>query len=162
MKFTCLLLLIALCHNQAIGQTKSITGVVVSDSANAPLEGVTISVKGGVSSVTTDKNGRFTLNAPLGKTILVYSYVGYERGDVEVPESGEISISMKKLDLKMDEIVVVGYGTQKRSKLTGAVAKVDPEEVQDIPVANIAAALRGRVAGLGVTQVSGRPGAALR
>ncbi|MCH5720277.1 TonB-dependent receptor plug domain-containing protein [Niabella hibiscisoli] len=130
----------------------------MSDSANSPLEGVTVNVKGGVSAGTTDKNGRFTLKLPAGKVQLQFSYVGYENLDAEVPESGTMMVTMKKMDLSMDQIVVVGYGAQKRSKITGAIATVNPEDIQDVPVANIAAALRGRVAGLSVDQFSGRPG----
>ncbi|MEI6950302.1 SusC/RagA family TonB-linked outer membrane protein [Paraflavisolibacter sp. H34] len=161
LKFGCLPLFLTICQVRAIGQTKTVTGVVVSDSAHAPIEGVTVTARGSAQATTTDKNGRFTLKAPAGKVVLTYSYVGFERGETTVPESGEISILMKKLDLKMDEVVVVGYGSQKKSKLTGAVVRVNPEEIQDLPVANIAAALRGRVAGLGVSQVSGRPGAGI-
>jgi len=133
----------------------------VSDSANSPLEGVTVNVKGGVSAGTTDKNGRFSLKLPAGKVQLQFSYVGYENLEAEVPASGKIIITMKKMDLSMEQIVVVGYGAQKRSKITGAIATVNPEDIQDVPVANIAAALRGRVAGLSVDQVSGRPGASV-
>ncbi|WP_114792805.1 SusC/RagA family TonB-linked outer membrane protein [Niabella yanshanensis] len=161
LKFACLLIAIVLLQTQAMAQTKTVVGTVVSDSASTPLAGVTISIKGGRQSTSTDKTGNFSLKIPDGKVILEWSYIGYENGEDLVPESGAMNITMKKLDLSMDEIVVVGYGTQKRSKLTGAVATVKSEDIVDLPVQNIAAALRGRVAGLGVSSASGRPGASI-
>lgn len=159
--FICVNLTIFFCHLEANGQTRTISGTVVDDSTGHPIAGVTIRVKDGPQTAVSDPSGKFQLNVPSSGATLEYSHIGYEPGEVAVVNAEPLYIAMRKTDSKMDEIVVVGYGTQKRSKLTGAVSTVKAEDIVDLPVANIAAALRGRVAGLGVSQVSGRPGATI-
>jgi TonB-linked SusC/RagA family outer membrane protein len=144
-----------------MAQTRTVTGTVIDDSTQAPIAGATIKVKDGPQSAVSNENGAFTLNIPATGATLEYSYVGYENGSIVVAGDSPIRISMKKLDLQMDEIIVVGYGTQKRAQVTSAISSIKAEEIQDVPSPNIAGALRGRIAGLSVSQASGRPGAAI-
>ncbi|MGC4235777.1 MAG: TonB-dependent receptor [Niabella sp.] len=144
-----------------MAQTRTVTGTVIDDSTQAPIAGATIKVKDGPQSAITNENGAFTLNVPATGATLEYSYVGYENGSIAVTGDSPIRISMKKLDLQMDEIIVVGYGTQKRAQVTSAISSIKAEEIQDVPSPNIAGALRGRIAGLSVSQASGRPGASI-
>ncbi|GAB3018196.1 TonB-dependent receptor [Niabella terrae] len=159
--FICVYLSIFFCQLDANGQTRTITGTVVDDSTANPIAGVTIRVKGGPQTAVSDPTGKFQLNVPSSGATLEYSHIGYESGEIAVINAEPVYIAMHKTDSRMEEIVVVGYGTQKRSRLTGAVATVKAEDIVDLPVPNIAAALRGRVAGLGVSQTSGRPGASI-
>lgn len=161
LRFACLFVLFVCCHNMVMAQTRTITGTVIDDSTQAPIVGATIKVKDGPQSAVTNENGAFTLNVPTTGATLEYSYVGYENGSIAATGDSPIRISMRKLDLQMDEIIVVGYGTQKRSGLTGSVAGIKGDEIQDVPSPNIAGALRGRIAGLSVSQASGRPGASI-
>ena len=161
LKFTCLFVLVAFFCTDAYAQTRSVSGTVLEDSTLAPVAGVTIKVKDGPQSAVTNTSGEFTLNVPTRGAVLEYSHVGYENGTINVSDGGDIRILMNKLDMRMDEIVVVGYGTQRRSAVNTAISSVKGETIQDIPAPNIAGALRGRIAGLGVSQASGRPGASI-
>lgn len=159
LQFTCLLLVFALCNTTLLAQTKTITGTVLEDSTNTPLQGVNIKVKGGPQSAVTNTNGEFTLNVPTTGATLQYSFVGYEYGEMIVPESGPVNIIMRKLDVSMDEVVVVGYGTQRAKNITGSVVSVDLKKLTDMPVASITEALRGQIPGVNVSGGSTRPGA---
>lgn len=160
LRFAALLVTLTIFSFQLHAQTRTVSGTV-QDSTLQPLAGVTIKVKDGPQSAVTDLNGAFTINAPVSGAVLQYSYVGYEYGEVPVPESGIVNITMSKVNLSMDEVVVVGYGTQKRSNVTTTIASIKAAEIQDVPSPNIAGALRGRIAGLSVSQASGRPGAGI-
>ncbi|GAB3417073.1 SusC/RagA family TonB-linked outer membrane protein [Niabella aquatica] len=142
-----------------MAQTRTVTGTVVDDSTQAPVPGVTIKVKDGPQTAFSNQDGEFTLNVPTSGAVLEYSHVGYQFGTVRVTEAGgPIRIIMKKLETNLDEVVVIGYGTQKRSDLTGAVATVDMSKVAELPVSSIAEALKGTIPGLNVSGGSQRPG----
>ncbi|MFT4095074.1 MAG: SusC/RagA family TonB-linked outer membrane protein [Niabella sp.] len=143
----------------AHAQTRTITGTVIEDSAGDPVAGVTIKVKNGVQSAVTNLKGVFTMNVPISGATLQYSHVGYEYGEVKIENTGQpVSIRIKKMDTRMDEVVVIGYGTQSKRNLTGAITTVDPKDIADNPVASISEALRGQVPGLNVSGGSTRPG----
>src|SRR5690606_12214108 len=108
-KFTCLFVLIAFISVNAAAQTKTISGTVVDDSTKAPVAGVTIKVKNGPQTAVSDANGEFTLNIPTSGATLVYSHVAYGTGEVAV-DAGPVTIVIQKTELKMDEVVVIGYG----------------------------------------------------
>ncbi|WP_346238626.1 SusC/RagA family TonB-linked outer membrane protein [Niabella insulamsoli] len=158
LKSSCLFVLSAFLATNAIAQTKTVTGTVVDDSTQTPLAGVTIKVKGGPQSAVSNLTGVFTLNVPTEGAVLQYSYVGYEYGEISVTAEGPINIRMKKIVNSLDEVIVVGYGTQRRSDITGSVATVDMERVADLPVSSIAEALKGTIPGLNVSGGSQRPG----
>src|SRR5690606_17083294 len=135
----------------------NITGKVV-DQEGKPVVGATVLVKGTKSGVQTDKDGMFRINLPEGNTQLVVSFVGYKVQEVNVGGMTTITITLESSDA-IDEVIVTGYGTQKRSEIVGSVATITGEELMDIPAPNIAGALRNQIAGVGVSEASGRPGA---
>lgn len=139
---------------------ENITGKVV-DLDGEPIVGATVLIKGTKTGIRTDENGVFRLNIPGHQSIIVVSYVGYKVKEVNVTGKSNVTVQLEPSDDTIDEVVVTGYGTQRKSEIVGSVATVTGEELMDIPSPNIAGALRNRVAGLGVSQVSGRPGAAI-
>ncbi|WP_437919077.1 SusC/RagA family TonB-linked outer membrane protein [Sphingobacterium sp. LRF_L2] len=136
----------------------NVTGKVV-DANGIPMAGVTVLVKGSKAGVRTDQNGVFRINVPAENPVIIVSYVGYNVKEVNVAGQQEITITLEESNAAIDEVIVTGYGTQKRSEIVGSVATIKGEELMDIPAPNIAAALRNRIAGLGVSEASGRPGA---
>jgi TonB-linked SusC/RagA family outer membrane protein len=158
LKAVALWVVLALFNTTVYAQTKTVTGRVVDDSASQPLQGVTIRVKNGPQSALTNAEGNFTINVPTTGAVLQYSYVGYEYGEIRIPALGDVKIVMKKIDVKLDEVVVIGYGTQSKRDITGSVATVDMEKITDLPVSSLAEALKGQIPGLNVTGGSQRPG----
>ncbi|TJZ62153.1 SusC/RagA family TonB-linked outer membrane protein [Sphingobacterium olei] len=141
-----------------VNKLVNVSGKVVDQDGN-PVVGATVLVKGTKTGVKTDQNGVFRINLPEGNTIIVVSYVGYKVTEVNMAGQQNVTIKLEVSDNAMDEIVVTGYGTQRRSEIVGSVATISGEELMDIPAPNIAGALRNRIAGVGVSQESGRPGA---
>jgi TonB-linked SusC/RagA family outer membrane protein len=129
----------------------------VTDTTGAPLIGVTIKVKGENKGVVTDGGGKFTIVVP-ENAILEVSYIGYQTMDVPVNDRSEVAIVMKSSISSLSQLVVVGYGTQKRADVTGSIAVISPEQFKSIPVTDVSQALEGKVAGLNITQGSGIPG----
>jgi len=137
----------------------AITGHVKDARTNEPLIGVNIVMKGNTSIGTiSDIDGNFTLNVS-GSSVLVFTYMGYTTQEVAVENRTTINVSLAENDLTLNEIVVVGYGSQKKVNLTGAVSSVKMEEIAgDRPVSSIADALLGNVPGLVLSNNSGEPG----
>ena len=152
-----LFLLSLTCSLQA--QEKSITGTI-SDESGLPLPGASIIIKGTTNGTDTDFDGNFTITAS-PTDILILSYVGYVSQEITVGNQATINISLVEDADTLDEVVVVGYGSQKKGELTGAVSatKMDPI-LADRPVTNPLLAIQGVVPGLTITSNSGRPGAA--
>ncbi|HMI59312.1 MAG TPA: SusC/RagA family TonB-linked outer membrane protein, partial [Puia sp.] len=136
-----------------------VTGIIRNEKG-VPLPDVSITVRGKRQGVTTDPFGAFTLSLPGGSTVLVISHTGYESQEITADGSRSLDIRLAVSNLRLDSVVVVGYGTQKKSTLTGAVASVGSKDLENRPNANIADALQGKIAGVNVTNVSGEPGAA--
>lgn len=152
-------LLLAICFCFVLSgwtQNKRITGKVVS-SDQSPLMGVSVTVKGKTTGVSTDAEGNFTLDAAEGD-VLVISSVGFSSTEYTVGTSAAITIVLKAAESKMDEVVVVGYGTVKRSKLTSSVSKLDNKVLETGLRSNPAQALAGTIPGLRVSTGTGRPG----
>lgn len=140
---------------------QTITGTVSDGSTKQPMPGVNIVVKGTINGTTTNANGNFSISAP-ENAILLISFIGYKTQEISVGTRSSISISLEA-DLKhLDEVVVVGYGTQKKRDLTGAISTIDTDKVNQIPVAGIDQALQGQAAGVMVTQNNGSPGAGIQ
>jgi len=134
-----------------------VTGVV-TDEAGKALIGVTVKVKGTGIGQTTDAEGRFKINAPSANSILVISYVGYASQEVPLSGRTDVTVQLKQAATgSLSEVVVVGYGSQRRATVTGAISSVNAATVTALPVAGIDQALQGRVAGLNVTN-NGSPG----
>lgn len=144
------------CSSNITAQTREISGSV-TDSAGEPLIGVSIVVKGTTIGTTTDLDGRFSLSTSMGSTLQV-SYVGYTSQEVKVTSTSLLRIVMKEDMAQLEEVVVVGYGTQKKVNLTGSVASVTAEDLANKPVMSTAQAIAGLAPGLSVITNSGRPG----
>lgn len=133
----------------------NVTGKV-TDSKGEVLPGVTVKIKGTNTGTSTDINGMFRLNLPLGTETLVFTYIGFQ--PKEVPASAKMDVQLSESTSNLEEVVVVGYGTQKKAHLTGSVVDIKADQIADLPVTNIGAALSGRLQGVGVSGGNSRPG----
>lgn len=147
-----------LCATSAWAQNVQVRGVV-SDETGAPLPGVTILVKGTTTGTTTDIDGQYAISSP-SNGVLVFSFIGYTPVERSVGNQSEINISLEPDLSELDEVIVVGYGTAKKSQLTGAISSVGNKEIQELPITDARQALQGRAAGVDVTQAGSKPGAA--
>ncbi len=153
-----LLLLLAGNFFTLAAQNRTISGKIL-DRLQEPLIGVSIRVEGSTTGGTTDADGVFRLHVPQGETTLIVSYVGYLTDRVKVkPGENNLVIYMQEDAILLDEAVVIGYGTQKKVNLTGAVATVGSEKLENRATQSLASMLQGSVAGLNVTTSSGVPG----
>jgi len=150
-----LLLLLSL---TGFAQSKTVTGKVTSSADAQPLAGVTVQVKGSQTATTTDPQGQYTINVAGNESVLVFSFTGMTNQEVTVGSRTTIDIQLKTDDASLGEVVVVGYGTTRKSDLTGAVASVKAKELTDRPAASLNQALAGRMPGVQVNTNSGRPG----
>lgn len=139
-----------------IDQLRKITGLV-TDPEGQPIIGANIIVKGTISGTVTDLNGEYSIEGN-GKSILLFSYIGYLSEEVSVGNQQSINIRLKEDTQKLDEVVVIGYGTQKRSNLSGAISKVSSSAIESKPVANVLSALQGEIPGMVIQRTSGQPG----
>lgn len=138
--------------------TVQVTGTVVDDIGE-PVIGASVLVKGTTNGCSTDIDGNFVLNTSSDATLVV-SYVGMKRQEVSVDGQTKLRIVMNSTDITLDDVVVIGYGTMKKSDLTGAVSTVAADQLKKTPAANLDQALQGRAAGVTVNSSSGQPGAA--
>lgn len=144
---------------QLFAQGTTVSGRVISSEDKLPLIGVSLNIKGTDRGTQTDVEGAFTIRAAAGD-VLVVRYLGFEAREVTVPANTEtLEIALSPATAKLGEVVVVGYGTQSRETLTGAVSTVDNKVLESAPRTNVATALQGTVTGLRVQQTSGQPGA---
>ena len=140
----------------AIAQQKTIKGTVV-DATGEPLIGVNVSVKGTTIGIITDIDGNYTLEVP-SKSTIVFSYIGYQSQEVPVGSQSTINVTLKEDTQKLEEVVVVGYGTQKKVTVTGSVASVSGEELKASPTSNLTNAMVGRMPGVIGFQTADEPG----
>jgi TonB-linked SusC/RagA family outer membrane protein len=139
-------------------QQKSISGKV-TDSSGAPLPGVTVIVKGSTNGTISDTNGNYSIsNIPVNSS-LQFSFVGMKMKEMVVGEKSTINIVLEEETIGLDEVVAIGYGTVKRSDLTGSVSKINSDQFERVTTTNPLQALQGRISGLTVTPNSGQPGA---
>jgi TonB-linked SusC/RagA family outer membrane protein len=137
---------------------RTVTGTVRSSEDNTTLPGVNVAVKGTTRGTTTDAEGNYKISVPDDKAILVFSSVGFNAQEVAVGNRTAVNLSLEA-DLKnLSEVVVVGYGTQKKSQLTGAISSVSAKQITEMPITNLGQALQGRVAGVDVAQSGSKPG----
>jgi len=140
-----------------LAQDATITGVV-NDNTGQPLPGANVVVKGTTNGTQTDFDGNFTLNAPSNGTISV-SYLGFVTQEVAISNKSTFTIILAEDASQLDEVVVIGYGSQKKSDLTGAVASVSSKDIENLTFNDPAQALQGRMAGVSVQSQGGAPGA---
>ncbi len=143
--------------NSGIFQGINVTGTVLSGEDNTGLPGVNIVVQGTTIGTVTDIEGQYTLEVPSESSILVFSSVGFVTEEIAVGTNTVIDVTLNPDITALSEIVVVGYGTQKRTSVTGAVSSVNSEKISELAVPNLNSALQGRVPGVTVTQ-TGDPG----
>ncbi|MDR3367455.1 MAG: TonB-dependent receptor [Prevotellaceae bacterium] len=136
-------------------QSRQVSGVVV-DPAGSPVVGASVLAKGATTGTLTDPKGQFTMYVPESVTILTVRYIGYV--EAEAPVGTNIRIVLQADEKAIDEVVVVGYGTMKKSDLTGAVSKVSTDDLKQLSTIDVGQALAGRVAGVDIISNSGEPG----
>lgn len=152
-----LLLMVAFTLSLSLfAQTQTVSGIVL-DEFGEPMIGVSVLVKGTTTGIITDVDGNFSVPAKIGDVILV-KYLGYKDHEVKVTSNARLKITLQEDTQNLDEVVVVGYGTQKKVNLTGAVAAVTGEEISKRPVANTSTMLQGQMPGLRITSDKGQPG----
>ncbi len=138
-------------------QDFSVTGTIL-DSNDRPLPGASIVEKGTSNGTQSDFDGNFELQVTDENAVLVVSYIGFATQEISLSGQSTINVSLQEDAANLDEVVVIGYGTQKKSDLTGAVGSVKAEELAERPAASMNQAMAGKVAGVNVTSGSGRPG----
>ncbi|MFN8341134.1 MAG: TonB-dependent receptor [Cyclobacteriaceae bacterium] len=156
------LLLALCCFASVVAQENRVTisGKVTDASDGSALPGVSIVEKGTTSGGSSDLNGAFSLSVRPGAT-LVFSFVGYKPAEIVVGSQTQIDVALLQDVVQLGDIVVVGYGTQEKKDVTGALASLNNREFKDQPTTNVAANLQGKMAGVNITSTSGTPGAAL-
>ena len=152
------LLLCATCWAYA---QRTIQGTV-KDEAGEPLIGATVFVKGTSTGTIADIEGKYSLTIPNGSTIVVFSYTGFETQEIEVGNTSEINVVLVEGTSNLSELVVVGYGEQIKSELTGNIVKVKGEQIANVPVSSVEMALQGKTPGVVVEGLNGKPGQATR
>src|SRR5437773_911093 len=126
---------------------RTVTGKV-TDPDSKPLFNATVSVKGTTVSTTTNAEGIYSIMLPANATVLIFSYVGYQVNEVNVQASNVANVTMQPQNTSMNEVVVIGYGTQKRRDVTGSVSSVTASQIEKVPVTTLDQALQGRAAGV--------------
>ena len=157
---TCISLIFSVLYLLSFAQTRQISGIV-KDVSGEPVIGVNVSVKGTGNGSITDLDGKFTIPDVKEKDVLVVSYIGYLTQSVSVGKKTSFIITLKEDTQALDEVVVVGYGVQKKRDLSGAISSVKSRDITAIPTTNALEALQGKVAGLDLTASSGKAGADL-
>lgn len=135
----------------AWAQDRRVTGRVVDGNDQNPLPGVNLVIKGTQSGVTTDADGRFTLNVPGGRDVLTVSAIGFVSQEVTIGNRSEVNITLQPDIKTLSEVVVTGYGAQSKKDITGAVATLDSKTLLAVPVTNVAQGMQGRIAGVNVS-----------
>ncbi len=138
-------------------QDVTITGTVV-DGSGETIPGVNILEAGTTNGTVTDLDGNFTLNVASSDAILTFSFVGFASQEIPLNGRSNLEVTLEQDISALDEVVVVGYGTQRKSDLTGAISSIKTEEITRIPTSNVVQSLQGRVSGVQVTSGSGAPG----
>lgn len=155
-----LLLLLIITPFCIFSQTRTISGKVI-DSNNESLIGVNVIEKGTTNGTVTDIDGNFSVNVPSNATLLI-SYVGYISQEISVEGKTSIDIVLVEDSEMLDELVVVGYGTQRKEAVTGSVASMKGDAMREVASSNITQALQGRVAGVEMSQTSSKPGSQMQ
>ncbi|THU36892.1 TonB-dependent receptor [Niastella caeni] len=160
LRFVLVLLVLQAFFAPVLAQDLVVTGKV-NDKNGEPLTGATVTVKGTNLATTTDASGNFTIRVPNRKILLIVSYVGMARQELTIPESGTLSVQLQDVgSMGLDEVVVIGYGTQSKKVVTGAISSVKAKDLENVPSNRIEQALQGRVAGVTIAQNNGQPGSA--
>ena len=158
MKLNLMLIIFALLSTTAFSQTFDVNGTVKEKGNDLPLGGVNVLVKGTTNGTTTDFDGNFTLRNVTSGSTLVFSYLGFKNVELQVSDDSPISVTMEEDAQSLDEVVVVGFGTQLKKEVTGAVSIIGSETIEDIKPVRIEQAIQGQTAGVQILNSSGSPG----
>lgn len=158
MKLITFMLSLWLLSGTAYSQDHPLTGVVTNARTKEPIPGVGVKTKDGTKSSVTDAEGRFRMVVSQNELSLILSSIGYETKEVPVQQQGLLRIELVEQAQNLDEVVVVGYGTQTKRAVTGAVASISHEKFQDRSFSNVAQSLAGQLAGVNISQSQGAPG----
>lgn len=134
----------------------------VLDETGQPLPGAAVKAKGGTSSTLTGANGDFELKSSSSISAIIVSYIGYESKEVNVSGKTNVTVTLNPDQKNLQEVVVIGYGTQRKEAVTGSVASIAGSELNEVPSANVSQALQGRLPGVDISQTSTKPGAAMQ
>ena len=138
---------------------QAVTGTVTSQAGNTPVSGATVQLKGSTTSTTTDRNGRFSIRATAGQTLVITS-VGFQQQELVISSLSDNQIQLAESNSRLDDVVVVGYGTARKRDLSGSVVSVSGETVKSQPITSFEQGLQGRVSGVQVMQGNSAPGGA--
>ena len=150
-------LLCAFCLFGFAQESLTINGSVHSSADNAPLSSASVRVKGKTTGTATDASGNFSLKVEKGAVLLISS-IGYTDLEVAVGNQAVINVKLVPSENSLDQVVVVGYGSQLKREVTGAVQKISSQDLKDIPVSQMTQKLQGRLAGVQINQTTGKPG----
>lgn len=152
------LVLLFLSTGQLLAQVR-VSGTV-TDSSKEPLIGVNITISGTKTGTITDFNGRYSIDVPNSKSVLVFSYIGYKTMLRDAGTSGVVNVTLVEDAMEIEDVVIVAYGTQKKSHLTGAVSSLKTEKLDEVPVARVDQALQGKLAGVQINNSNPEAGEA--
>jgi TonB-linked SusC/RagA family outer membrane protein len=158
-KLVTMLLCVVLAITQIAAQSRTVKGKV-TDSKSNPVPNASVVVKGSTTGTTSDANGDFSINVPASAKALVISSLNFASQEVSIGTKTNITVSLLSAEQDLQEVVVVGYGSKKKSDLTGSVATLKAAEIENLPFSSVDKALQGKVAGLQSVAASGQPGAA--
>lgn len=137
--------------------TLSLSGNVLDNKTREPLIGVSVVVKGTSNGTITNLDGKFFIQTTPNAT-LVFSYMGYASKEINIGNHKELTVMLEEKSESLDEVVVIGYGVQKKSDITGAISSVSGKDINNVPVASPLQALQGKAAGVNIVQNTGAPG----
>lgn len=137
---------------------KTVSGKITSSEDNTPIPGVSVVLKGSRSGTNTDVDGKYTIDVPDNGAVLVFSSVGFITQEIAVGNRSAMDVKLEADMKALSEVVVVGYGSQKKSQTTGAISSVSSKQINEMPITNIGQAMQGRVAGVDVSQSGSKPG----
>ncbi|MBM1105831.1 TonB-dependent receptor [Aurantibacter crassamenti] len=152
-----LLLFGVLLSTSFYGQSESTINGVVSDGTGVPLPGVTVIIKNSSTGAATDFDGKYSIKAS-SDDVLVFSYIGFKTQEIAVNNQSNIDVAMIEDASELSEVIVVGYGTQKKSDLTGSVASISADELNSQPITSMEQGMQGKIAGVNITNNSSAPG----
>ncbi|MDP4188108.1 MAG: TonB-dependent receptor [Bacteroidota bacterium] len=147
---------------KSVLQRNVVKGRVTDKATGEPLPGVSIVVKGTTRGTLTDTDGKYSIEVQGSDEAMVFTYVGYLSQIVYINDRKQIDVSLESATTKLEEIVVIGYGTQRKEAVTGSVSSIRGDAMRDVPAANISQALQGRIAGVEMSQSSTKPGSAMQ
>ena len=153
-----LLIMISFVSMQLFGQGRTITGKITDADNGEYMPGVTILQEGTQNGTISDFDGKYTINVPESGATLVFSFVGYETQKITLGEKNVVYVSLKMSQEILEEVVVVGYGTEVKTKVTGSISEIKADEIALTPVSTVEQTLQGRAAGLFIESNNGKVG----